>query len=818
MQVSGCKFQVNRRNPIKVLAFALFLYCGSAAMSQEIFIDLEDSVYSKKWINVRIDSGYAYSGRHYSIADSLHPFGLGLESRFPEEISGTNCLMHLGGWVKSKKAFDQAVFVITLQKNEEVLYWKDIKLKPKLSQADTWVYFSDSLLIPAGISKTGKIKAYLWNNDHQDTIAIDDLKFQFRPVSNSSFIPDVGSFVIHEANTSGEMLMANDYYTIYYDDDTKSLSIYSTAGQQLIKNIWYHDQRRSDDSNLTGNAPLTLKKVKKRKENTSLVFAVKRANLNLSLEMICSMESPEIRIRVQEKYRPVQRVTRESLVIQSGQRVEEVFRASRKSDVRDFQREYWLGKQGVHFGKKEDSWLIYNQAEISSLQLDTENNQLWVNLDYEKDHPFLHFPLNNDSSDHKEDWSESVYNKSKRRTYGFSIHAGMNIAHLPRIMKNPQGYLSTYIWTEHADFTDISTNRAVYYGSEKITHPDSATGGFVKFNIPVTKSVFYANPDKITNEEISGGRFVTHESTIKGDTSFSEFLNQLHESGHEICLHTPEQFTSSRERMKEALRYMENQFGSPTWIDHGYNNLEKNNREDLVCDGVIKKSANYSMDRWQKYGIRYLWNPYYEDFLTYDNWQFGQLTTKPYRGFGDHFPDPDYWQHPTITLDLYHWPTKSVIYPNDDDKWEYLFNSSILGDLTEGWSVEMNHCYPAWTDPKKGFWYEDDNGEITARDGFNKTLERMASLRDEGLLNITTIKNFLDYQLMMEQIDYEFLPDGRIRVTNSGDKEIGAISFATKGRQVLVNDKQPEQKRIAEDIIFWFDLDTKESKLIRIID
>ena len=72
-------------------------------------------------------------------------------------------------------------------------------------------------------------------------------------------------------------------------------------------------------------------------------------------------------------------------------------------------------------------------------------------------------------------------------------------------MKNPAGYEAAYIWTEHADYTDISTNRATYFGSEKIINADSATGGFVYFNIPVTKSVFYANPDSVTNEKASNG-------------------------------------------------------------------------------------------------------------------------------------------------------------------------------------------------------------------------------------------------------------------------------------------------------------------------
>jgi hypothetical protein len=192
--------------------------------------------------------------------------------------------------------------------------------------------------------------------------------------------------------------------------------------------------------------------------------------------------------------------------------------------------------------------------------------------------------------------------------------------------------------------------------------------------------------------------------------------------------------------------------------------------------------------------------------------------TKPYIGYGDYFPTPAYWQHPTITDDLYHWPTKSVIYPENDHEWDFHFSSSILNTLVADWSVEMNHCYPAWVDQKKGFWYYDDNGEIVAKEGFNRALVRMAKLRDDGVLNLTTIKEFLNLQIALEHISYQLQPDGRVKVTNSGKSDIKALSFATKGKRVLVNDRLPQQKKIAADIIFWFDLSVNESKLIRVID
>jgi len=531
--------------------------------------------------------------------------------------------------------------------------------------------------------------------------------------------------------------------------------------------------------------------------------------------MLCRNDSPEIEFGITQKFTENREKTREALVFASSVETSKVFRANRKMDTSDFQKEYWLDKQGAQFGKGKNSWLIYHTPLVSSIQLNTKKNQLWVNLDYEKDHPFLHFPMLENQRDSITDISNSYFKKGDKKETSFKITVGYAPESLPRFMKNPSGFLATYIWTEHADYTDIRTNRATYFGSENITSSDSAIGGFVKYGIPVTKSVFYFNPDDITNAEISGGNFTDLESTILSDPLFSDFLAQLSKNGHEICLHTPEQFSSNKKAMRKSLKYMKKNFGSPSWIDHGYNNGPENNREDLVCDGALEGSELYSGKLWKKRKLNYFWNPYYEDFYTFDQWQFSEMLSKPYPGFGDFFPDPDYWQHPSRTGNLWHWPTKSVLYVERDDLWNFYFSDVVLNDFVDTWSVQFNHCYPAWVDPEKGFWYYDENGTIKARPGFNRTLEKMAILRDEGLLNLPTVQTYLDYRIATEQVEYKIIADGNVIVTNMGDKDISGLSFALQTKDVLVDGVTPEKKLVDEDLIFWFELKIGESKVIQ---
>jgi hypothetical protein len=94
----------------------------------------------------------------------------------------------------------------------------------------------------------------------------------------------------------------------------------------------------------------------------------------------------------------------------------------------------------------------------------------------------------------------------------------------------------------------------------------------------------------------------------------------------------------------------------------------------------------------------------------------------------------------------------------------------------------------------------------------------MASLKNKGQLNVTTVKDFLDYQLLLENIDYQILADGRVRVTNNNHLDVIGLSFATKAKAVLVDRLKPAQKVSGDDLIFWFDLKAGSSSIIRVIE
>ena len=790
------------------------------AQNHIYFNDLEDVNIKGNWLGLTtIDSAVAYSGFYFSKTDSLKPYGLGIEQSFPNDLTRKNTMIKISGYVKSNTTNNRAMFVITLMNNGETLLWKGIPLAPVFTDENTWHHFSDSILIPASLTVGSKIKAYLWNQDKSVVTGIDDLRIEFKAFDNPTFIPAFADeFSEIKSSSNQNILFSNSYYSVKYDPNQSIISILSSSDKKIISNIFFHSERNLKNEKHIAEVKFDFVNSKSVKDGKLLIFKVSEPTYKLKLALICYTYSHKIKFVIEEKHKKNQTVNRESIVINYAQPLTEVYRNNRKIDTSFFQKEYWLDKQGVKIGEEQNSFVVYHTPNISSLQLDTDNNRLFANLDFETDHPFFRFPLNADSSNWKLDESTSKYSKRDKRKYSFNIIVGSEAKTLPRFMKNPSGFEATYIWTEHADFTDITTNRATYFGSEKITTADSAVGGFVKYNIPVTKSVFYDNPDSITNFDASSGAFPTLESTILTDTLFSEFLFQISEKGNDICLHTPEQFTTTPKRLEEALSYMQSNFGSPSWIDHGNNNSPLSNREDLICDGTLKDSPYYAIDLWNKNGVKYLHNAYYEEFSTYKSWQFESSLEKPYSGFGDFFPKPDYYQHPTRSSNMIHWTTTSALFVEEPYLWDYLFNIKKLQGLVDNRAVEINHTYPPWVNPQKGMWTYDTDSIIIAQPGLNRALENMALLRDEGKLNVCTVADFLNYRTAIDNIDYRILPDGRIRLTNNGNSDIKNLAMVTKAKTISINGVIPNYKIVDNEIIFWFDIGVGKSKIIKIID
>ncbi len=79
-------------------------------------------------------------------------------------------------------------------------------------------------------------------------------------------------------------------------------------------------------------------------------------------------------------------------------------------------------------------------------------------------------------------------------------------------------------------------------------------------------------------------------------------------------------------------------------------------------------------------------------------------------------------------------------------------------------------------------------------------------MRDEGDLHITTIKDLMDYLVLLENISFEYMPDGGIEIYNHNDEPVKGLSLAVHTKNILINGETPSFRHVNDNIIVWFDM------------
>jgi hypothetical protein len=611
------------------------------------------------------------------------------------------------------------------------------------------------------------------------------------------------------------------------------VTVRSTDGDTIMSGLTYYTSSEDSEEkwgmddisvNLTSDSTISIAGEGQSGVHINILFTVPKGK-------------PELDVKVNTHYSINTVVNRESLVAGFDVSVSEVYLKNRQLADNHFDSEYWLQREGARFGNGNRSALIYHTPFVSSLQLNTKGNLIFINLEYCLDHPFLNIPYQEDGGGRWVDLSAAKYSAGDERTNNFSIYFGTIPKTIPRLMQVPYGNLAAYVFTEHADGGNIRTHRAAYFGSEDITRAEDAVGGFVGHKIPVTKSVFYSD---IKSNADSSKHF-------NGDrTQYLDFLDQLYHTGeYDICLHGS---SSNRELFEESVKFMKDRFDEITWIDHGMFS-GKSHRTSLVCDGLIQGSEYFVGDLWEKYGIRYFWNAAVEEIIKYplkekiiklklyeasvDLWKsyFSSKEINELRFYtavkelvkrshekgetnslllnrGDGFPTPLYWQHHTRTNNFYSWATDFV----------KIFNRSETGIKDEqkrlnkqisDWGIFINHGYFVRNHYEDGVLSEH-NGKIVIDPYFDKTLEIMATMGKEGNLYTTTIRNLLDYWILIENISFDYMPDGTIYINNLNDKSIKGFSLAIKADVVRIDGEIPKSRRAGDDTVIWFDIPARQ--------
>ncbi len=760
------------------------------------------------WINqsTRI-KGKAFSGDYFSSTDSSAQYSFGFKGAFPKACQNKNLSLIIKSKVRAGIKAKNASIVISVSYGDSTVLWKGFDIPDSLRRNSSWSEIKNEINLPRSITNApATLSVYLWNKDGSGNFDIDDFQIDFKELLIPSFLP---KGIFQEENNSGWLKMsATKSFNLFYNKEDGNVKLLTVKGDTLIKSIdlvseWENPKNEIEQS---WAKRLNLNNDSSTEEGMYFRFSARNKVTENSLLMLVGNDG-RINFTVNTSFLQPINLYRHSVCLGYALPLKEVERKNKVADTTDFQKEYWLNKEGFILSNENLNVVLYRPKEISSIQLDAINKTAILNLDFAHDHPLLHFPLLKRSIGKFDNYSSSVFTIKDTLQAAFELYTSVNSVKLPRVLSNPFGYLSSVIWTEHADYTDIRTNKAVYYGSEKINRPDQAIGGFVKYNIPVTKSIFYSNPDKVDNSEKA--KFMAGpEACFKESPEFRVFLKQLHESGYEICLHTPDHYTASRKLLEEAMDVMHKEFTPVSWIDHGYDNSVKSNREDLMCDGADSTGKWYAADLWKKFGLKYFWNSYYEDSGEYSAYSYNSYFSLPYSDWGDAFPTLAYWRNKR-TANIVHWGTMNTLDLPDGNLWSYLFCDERLMDMVKNKTDIVIHCYPARVDSTNGFYVFKDNVAIANSD-FNTALNKLASYRNDSMIWLTTIRQCLDYRLLLEGIEMKILADGKIQLHNANKTAIDGLTLAAYAEEVSAEKKSLNTKKINGELLFWFNLSAGE--------
>ena len=775
------------------------------------FNDFEEENQNSIWKNqyVKTDSS-AFSGNNICEcpADQMYAFGFDLP--IVDSIGNRNAIFTFDMMLKSEVK-PNAQFVLSVQNGNKNVLWKAFDFSNGFDKENQWYKANFEFNIPNDIIKGSSLNCYILN-DKFEHFYIDDFSFSIEYYNMPTYVNEI---VEYESPKHLKSLTENTAINLLYSEKENKIIIADNNQNNITKplSMFYSLVVNNDTTEIQFADWELLINVNENKD----VYKFKNDNKIVVTELTISIDDNDSNVNfdLESTYLKDAKVIKSSLIFPFLNDDFTVYRRNPFVDSVNYQDVYYLDKEGFSLNLERKQLNLYHPENVSSIQLDTKKSIAYINSDYHYDHLLIRYELL-DTSDYYIDNSATLMKKSTSHNSSFSISL-TDMTELPRIMPIMNGYESAFIWTEHADWADIKTHRATYFGNEEIENVEDAIGGFAYYNIPVTKSVFYNNPDSVTNYE-KNNDFPGLHSTIMTDSLFFDFLNQLKNKGFDICLHTPEQYTTTQENLSEALSFMKNNFASPSWIDHGYNNSELSNRENMVCDGLDSSSPYYAYELWKANGVKYFFNASYEEIMPrpFSEYIFENYLFRPYPGFGDALPLPKVSTLPMFP-EILLWSTPYTMEPGETWAWDYYFEQYVLDKLVDYRYVFITHIYPAWVEEGRGYW-EMKDGKYVAKEGFNSALEKIAAMEKEHLLLPTTIADYMTYQQQLQSLEYKVEADGTVVLRNKNEETIKGLSLISTHDISFENEKHfnIRKTKSGEENIVWFDMEPNEA--VRIVN
>ena len=492
------------------------------------FNDFEEDVHNSIWKNVarKYDSN-AFSGDYIGECCEDMSYAFGYDLMIDDSVRKRNALFSIDMKIKAEQQPD-AKFAFSIDRDNKNIFWHTFSLSDGFVN-NQWYEVSFELNVPNDVLKNSKLNCYILNSN-KNHFYIDDFNLDIKLYELPTYVDEINQY--KQAKRLKEITDTKTINILYSEEENRIQLADDNKNQVTKPLLLFHSLIVDNDTIERQFADWELlTNVKKGNENI-LRFKSENDLLTNELTIILKDDNPNVNFSLQTKYLKDVNIVNSSLIIPFIDDDFIVYRKNLFIDTADFQNVYYLDKEGFSLELDEKQINLYHPDDVSSIQLDTRNSIAYINMDYYQDHFLIRFPLS-DTSDYFIDNSTVLMKAGTIDSSSFVISLTDKTV-LPRIMPIYDGYESAIIWTEHADWSDIKTHRATYFGSEDVEDIKDAIGGFAYFDIPVTKSVFYHNPDSVTNYE-KNEDYPGFHSTIKTDNSFFDFLKQLDDNCFDIC-------------------------------------------------------------------------------------------------------------------------------------------------------------------------------------------------------------------------------------------------------------------------------------------
>ena len=152
----------------------------------------------------------------------------------------------------------------------------------------------------------------------------------------------------------------------------------------------------------------------------------------------------------------------------------------------------------------------------------------------------------------------------------------------------PYGYPAAIVFTDHADYDQPETLRAIFFGHSRASSAN-ARSGFVAEGLTVTKSIFVHSHARYTGVGLE-------------NKSFRYLVDELADAGIEIAPHLTRTTPTSREELRADLDVLK-RYRLTTWIDHHFTLPQA-----VTGRGWDPNSEYYCLDILEEAGIEYLWS------------------------------------------------------------------------------------------------------------------------------------------------------------------------------------------------------------------